>query len=95
MALEEPEIGSTDPNIPIENNCIEYELHFGMPGGSDDYDNESDEIEESDAIPTASQRRRATAALARLDLGTNDAGRYEDNDSNGSAQPASGPGSDR
>jgi len=36
VALEEPEIGSTDPNIPIDNNCTEDELHLGMPGGSGD-----------------------------------------------------------
>jgi len=34
VALEEPEIGRTDPNIPIENNSMDDELHFGMPGGS-------------------------------------------------------------
>jgi len=33
VALEEPEIGSTDPNIPIDNNCTDDEPHFGMPGG--------------------------------------------------------------
>jgi hypothetical protein len=34
VALEEPEIGSTDPNIQINNNCMYDTLHFGMPGGS-------------------------------------------------------------
>jgi len=33
VALEEPEIGSNDPNIPIDNNCTDDEMHFGMPGG--------------------------------------------------------------
>jgi len=28
VALEESEIGSTDPNIPIDNNCTDDELHF-------------------------------------------------------------------
>jgi hypothetical protein len=51
VALEEPEIGSTDPDIPIDNNCMNDELHFGMAGGSGDFD---DEGNESDAIPTAS-----------------------------------------
>jgi hypothetical protein len=37
-ALEEPEIGSTDSNKPIDNNCIDDELHFGMPGGSGDFE---------------------------------------------------------
>jgi len=36
VALEEPEIGSTDRNIPICDNCADDELHFGMPGGSGD-----------------------------------------------------------
>jgi hypothetical protein len=52
VALEEPEIGSTDPDIPIDNNCMDDELHFGMAGGSGNFD---DEGNESDAIPTASQ----------------------------------------
>jgi hypothetical protein len=30
VALEEPEIGSTDPNIMIDNNCTDDEQHFGM-----------------------------------------------------------------
>jgi hypothetical protein len=36
VAREEPEIGSTDPNIPIDNKCTDDELHFGMPRGSGD-----------------------------------------------------------
>jgi hypothetical protein len=56
VALEEPEIGSTDPNIPIDNNCMDYELHFGMPGGSGNYEDEGDVSDYRDAIPTASQR---------------------------------------
>jgi len=36
VALEEPEIGSTDSDIPIDNNCTDDELHFGIPGGSGD-----------------------------------------------------------
>jgi hypothetical protein len=43
VALEEPEIGSTDPNIPIDNNCTDDELRFGMPGGSGEYKDEGDE----------------------------------------------------
>jgi hypothetical protein len=56
VALEEPEIGSTDPNIPIDNNCTDDELHFGMPGGSGDYEDERDKSDNCDAIPTASRR---------------------------------------
>jgi hypothetical protein len=56
VALEEPEIGSTDPNIPIDNNCTDDKLHFGMPGGSGDYKDEGDESDDRDAISTASRR---------------------------------------
>ena len=36
-ALEDPEIRSTNPNIPVDNNCTYDELHVSMPGGSGDY----------------------------------------------------------
>jgi hypothetical protein len=54
VALEEPEIGSTNSNIPIENNCTDDELHLGMPCGSGDYEDEGDESNVRDAITTAS-----------------------------------------
>jgi hypothetical protein len=63
VALEEPEIGSTDPNIPIGNNCTDDELHSRMPLGSGDIQDEGDE---SEAIPTASRPRQATTELERL-----------------------------
>jgi hypothetical protein len=78
VALEEPEIGSTNSNIPIDNHCMDDELHFGMPGGSRDLEDEDDE---SDAIPTASRRRRAATELERFDLGTSDVDGYEGEDS--------------
>jgi hypothetical protein len=56
VALKEPEIGSTVPNIPIDNNCMDDELHLGMPGGSGIYEDEGDESNVRDAIPTASRR---------------------------------------
>jgi hypothetical protein len=56
VALEELEIGSTDPNIPTDNNCTDNKLHFGMSGGCEDYDDEGDKIDKSDAIPPASLR---------------------------------------
>jgi len=80
VALEVPEIGSTDPTIPIDNNCMADELHFGMPRGSEDYDDEGDEIDESDAIPTASRQRRVATELARLDLGIIAVDWYEGDD---------------
>jgi len=80
IALEEPEIRRTHPNIPIDNICMDDELHFGMPGGSDNYNDEGDEIDESDAIPTTSWRLWAATELYRFDLGTCDVDRYEGND---------------
>jgi len=53
--LEEPEIGNLDPNIPIDNNCTDDVLHFGMPADSGDYEDEGDESDELNAIPTASR----------------------------------------
>jgi len=55
VALEEPEIGSTDPNTRIDNNCTDDELHSGMPGSCEDPDDEGDKIDESDAIPISSR----------------------------------------
>jgi hypothetical protein len=80
VALEEPEIGSTDPNIPIDNNCTDDELHFGMPGGSGDYEDEGDESDEHDAVHTASRRQWPPTALETFDLATSDVDRYEGED---------------
>jgi len=80
VALEEPEIGSTDPNIPTDKNCTDDQLHFGMAWGSGDHDEEGDECDECDAIPTTSQRRWPTTELERFDLGTSDVDGYEGND---------------
>jgi len=77
VALEEPEIGSTDPNITIDNDCTDDELYFGMPGGSGDFE---DEFHERDVIPTASRRWRAATELERFDLGTSDVDGYEGED---------------
>jgi hypothetical protein len=74
VALEEPEIGSTDPNIPIDNNCTDDNLHFGMPGGCRDFEDEGDE---SDGIHTASRRQQAVTELETFDLGTSDLDGYE------------------
>jgi len=38
VAIEEPEIRSTDPKILIDNNCTDDELHFGIPGRSWDFE---------------------------------------------------------
>jgi hypothetical protein len=80
VVLEEPEIGCTDANIPIDNNCTDVELHFGMPGGSGDYEHEGDESEDRDAIPTASRRRQHATELESFFLGTSDLDVYEGED---------------
>jgi hypothetical protein len=56
MALEEPEIRSTDPNILIDNNDMDDELHFGTPGGSEDYKNICDESNEGDTVARTSRK---------------------------------------
>jgi hypothetical protein len=77
VAIEEPEIGSTDQNILIDNNCTDDELHIGMAGGSRDFE---DEVNKSDAIPTASRQRQDATDLGRFDLGTSDVDGYEGED---------------
>jgi hypothetical protein len=77
VAIEQPEIGSTDPNIQTGTNCTDDELHFGMSGGSVDFKDEGDE---SNVIPAASRRRCAATELERFDLGTRDVDRYEGED---------------
>jgi len=80
VALEEPDIRSTDPNIPIDNNCTDDKLHFGMPGDSRDCEDPGDESDELDAIPTASWLRRTETELWRYDMGTSDVDGYEEDD---------------
>jgi len=81
VVLEEPEIGSTGPNIPIDNNCTDDELHFGMPGSSGDHKDEGDERDEPDGIPTASRPGRPATELKRFDQATCDVDGNEGNDS--------------
>jgi hypothetical protein len=81
VALEDPEIGSTNPNIPIDNNCMDDELHFGMAEGSRDYEDECHESDNRDAIPTARRRRLPATERERFDLGTSDVDGYEGEDS--------------
>jgi len=72
VALEKPGIRSTDPNILIENNCTDYQLHFGMPGSSGDYQDEGDDSDERNAIPICCWRRQPTTELPRFVLGASD-----------------------
>jgi hypothetical protein len=71
-ALEEPKIGRTDPSMPIDHNCMDEKLYFGLPGGSGDYQDESDKSDERNTIPTASRRWRPATELERFDQGTSD-----------------------
>jgi len=72
VALEEPEIRRSDPNILIDNNCTDHELHFGMPRVSGAQKDQGDDRDKCDAIPSASLRRCPATELARFDLGTSD-----------------------
>ena len=77
VALQEAEIGSPDPTIPIELNCTNDNLNFRIRGGSGDCEGEGDE---SDAISKASGRWRATMELDWFDRGTSDVDGYDGED---------------
>jgi hypothetical protein len=80
VVLEEHKIRSTDPNIPIGNNWTDDELHFEMPVGCEDLDDDGDIIDNSDDIPTASRQRPVSTELERLDLQTSDGDTKESDD---------------
>jgi hypothetical protein len=67
VALEESEIGSTHPNIPLDNDCKDDELHFGMLGGYGDYQDEGVASNDRVGIHTASWQRRPATELDRFD----------------------------
>jgi hypothetical protein len=77
VAREDPEIRSTESNIPIDNNCRDDELHFVIPGASGDFEDEGDK---GNAISTTSRRRWAATVLVKLDLATGVVDRYEGED---------------
>jgi len=56
VALEEPEIGSTDPNIQIDNDCRDQDLQSVIPVGTGDNEDECDERDDHNAISSASRR---------------------------------------
>jgi len=80
VALEKPEIGCTDQNIPMDTNCTDDELHYLMPGHCGDYEDESDESDLCDAIPTACRQRWPTTILERIESGTSEVNGYEGED---------------
>jgi len=55
VALEEHDIRSTEANIPIGNDWADDELHCGLPVQCKEYDDEVDQIDDRDAIPTPSR----------------------------------------
>jgi len=77
VALEEPKIGSTDPNIATNNNCTDDKLHLEMPRGNGNNQDDGDKSNERDAIPTASQQQLAASELEWFELGTIEAEGYE------------------
>jgi len=80
VALEEPHLGSTDPNIPKDNNSTDDELHSGMPRGSRDSHDDGNQSSEHDAIPTPSRRQQPATYPKMFDLGTIDVVGYEGED---------------
>jgi hypothetical protein len=81
VALADPEIRCTDPIITIDNICTDDNPHFGMTGGSVDYDDDGDESDMCDAIPTASPCQLPATELQRFDLEPSDVDMYRGKDS--------------
>jgi hypothetical protein len=71
-AVEEPESGSTHRNILIDFICTDNELHFGISGGSGDYEDEGVDNVKRNAISNASWQRWPVTELKKSDLGTSD-----------------------
>ena len=80
VALEAREIRRTDPNIRIDNNSTDDELHFGIAGGTWDFEEDGEGCDERDAIHTASHRQSPVTELERFDLGTSDVDGYDGED---------------
>jgi hypothetical protein len=51
--IQELDIGSTDPNIPIDNTCTNDKLHFRMLWARTNNIVDGKEKDQSDAIPVA------------------------------------------
>jgi hypothetical protein len=80
VAQEEPQIGSTEPNFQIDNNCTDDKVCVGMPEVSGNYENEQDVFAVCDDMPTATQRRWPATNLERFDQGTGDVKGHDGND---------------
>jgi hypothetical protein len=80
VVLEEDEIGTTYPNIGIDDNWPDDELHFGWPGCSRHYKDEGDAYDVRHAIPPAIGRQCPTTELERFDTRTRDCNGCEGED---------------
>jgi hypothetical protein len=76
---EEPQIGSPNPIIPIDNYCLDDKLHFAIQGGSRDYKAEVDQNDICNPIRFVSWGRRAGTELERLNMRTTTVGGEEGN----------------
>jgi hypothetical protein len=56
VALGESDISCTNPNILVVNDCADNKLHIEITVGSRDYEDEGDESDQCEAIPTDSQQ---------------------------------------
>jgi len=65
---EQPGIESCDPDIPIDNNSTDDELHVGMPGCSWEYRTDGDTHDERNAIPTVSELQCTATEPERFHL---------------------------
>jgi len=54
VACRDPNIESPDTKIPIDNNCMNHDLHLGTPVSSGDYKDDGDECNQNNAVPTTS-----------------------------------------
>jgi hypothetical protein len=59
---------------------MDDKLHFGMPGGIADNEDEGDESDECNVIPPASRRPRPLTEFPRCQLGTSDVNGYDGED---------------
>jgi len=77
VALKYLEIGCTDPNIPIDNHCLDVQPHFGMPEVSGEYNEDRDPSNARDTVLTANRQQSAVTVHGRFDLGTSQLNTYE------------------
>jgi hypothetical protein len=90
VALEEPEIRSTDWNILRDNKCMDDELHFRIPGVNGVYEDEGDERDDPNKVDAdgdlegealqaddGSKKNVEDGGYTSLDLSTSDVHGYK------------------